>query len=131
MHQTQFSEKIPYGGFSQIRSQIMNNENFAGFSKWHAAVMLTVHLPLCGLSATRHIKWRSNMQSRLKWVLNLFLHRRGWRAKLSPPFFLIFAHEYYIIILLLLTNFLYHRSVEDYQMRSNVLVLCWSHFCIK
>ena len=22
MHQTQFSEKIPYGGFSQIRSQI-------------------------------------------------------------------------------------------------------------
>ena len=23
MHQTQFSEKIPYGGFSQIRSQIV------------------------------------------------------------------------------------------------------------
>ena len=25
MHQTQFSEKIPYGGFSQIRSHIVSN----------------------------------------------------------------------------------------------------------
>ena len=35
MHQTQFSEKIPYGGFSQIRSHILFMQFIVGFTLAH------------------------------------------------------------------------------------------------
>ena len=35
MHQTQFSEKIPYGGFSQIRSHMLNGREMKSVNGAH------------------------------------------------------------------------------------------------
>ena len=40
MHQTHFSQKIPYGGFSQIRSHICNKTLIGGGSEDQASTTL-------------------------------------------------------------------------------------------
>ena len=42
MHQTQFSQKIPYGGFSQIRSQL-----FAIGIKFYRKILIVVDYRPC------------------------------------------------------------------------------------